>query len=264
MQFVFRSVLTAVFLAMASVADAGPFEDGEAAYQRHDYTTALQVWRALADQGDALAQNALGVLYAQGQGVTQDYAEAVKWYSKAADQELAIAQCNLADMYRQGQGVTQDYAEAASWYELAAKQGHARAEYRLGLMYSQGQGVPKDDARAMRWFRLAADQGNADAQAKLAPAPPQATPNHSTNQPSDRPSLGCARTGVPGLSFRHLEYMTEIISMMNCGQPFNRYTVDDFMCDPMFKGLSWHQARMVARMTSIAKCGQLPVNSMPD
>jgi TPR repeat protein len=110
MQFVFRSVLTAVFLAMASVADAGPFEDGEAAYQRHDYTTALQVWRALADQGDALAQNALGVLYAQGQGVTQDYAEAVKWYSKAADQELAIAQCNLADMYRQGQGVTQDYA----------------------------------------------------------------------------------------------------------------------------------------------------------
>jgi TPR repeat protein len=83
-QLAFQSVLAAAFLLIASVADAGPFEDGEAAYQRHDYTTALQVWRPLADQGDPLGQNALGVLYSQGQGVTQDYAEAVKWYRKPA------------------------------------------------------------------------------------------------------------------------------------------------------------------------------------
>jgi hypothetical protein len=39
-----QSVLVAVFLAAARVAVAGPFEDGQAAYQRHDYAMALQVW----------------------------------------------------------------------------------------------------------------------------------------------------------------------------------------------------------------------------
>ena len=116
MQFVFRSVLTAVFWAMASVADAGPFEDGEAAYQQHDYATALHVWQPLADQGDAKAQNNLGILYAHGQGVTQDYAEAVRWYRKAADQGLGIAQGNLGAMYANGQGVSRDYAEALKWF----------------------------------------------------------------------------------------------------------------------------------------------------
>jgi uncharacterized protein len=60
MRFVFQSVLTAAFLAMASVAVAGPFEDGQAAYDRHDYAAALQVWRPLADDRDAEAQAALG------------------------------------------------------------------------------------------------------------------------------------------------------------------------------------------------------------
>ena len=37
-------------------------------------------WRWDAAQGKSYAQNNLGVMYAQGQGVRQDYAEAVKWY----------------------------------------------------------------------------------------------------------------------------------------------------------------------------------------
>jgi hypothetical protein len=45
MRPVFQSVLSSAFLAMASVADAGQFEDGQAAYDRHDYARALQVWR---------------------------------------------------------------------------------------------------------------------------------------------------------------------------------------------------------------------------
>ena len=377
-------VLASAFLAMASVADAGPFEDGQAAYDRHDYSGALQVWRPLADDGDAKVQNKLGNMYANGQGVAQDYAEAVAWFRKAADQGYANAQANLGSayangngvprdyaealkrlrksadqgffggqyylgaMYEQGRGVAQDYVEAAQWYRLAAdqgypaaqarlgymyaygqgvaqdyaeavawfrkaadqgfadaqfalgymyengqgatrdyaeavrwygaaaKQGNARGEYRLGLMYSQGQGVPKDDAKAMQWFRLAAGQGNADAHAKLPPAPPPATPNPGTNQPSDRSFLDCASTGghgeytrkdylrdATGLTYDQLEYMTEIISMMNCGQSFSRYTLRDFKCDPRFKGLSLVQAGVIARVLSIATCGQLPVNSMP-
>ena len=75
-----------------------------------DYSTALQEWKPLADQGDASAQTNLGVMYKFGQGVLQDYAEAVRWYRLAADQGDARAQLSLGVMYANGWGVLQDKA----------------------------------------------------------------------------------------------------------------------------------------------------------
>lgn len=60
-----------------------------------------------------------------------------------------------------------------------------------------------------------------------------------------------------------LDWVTKILSMMNCGQSFNRYTIDDFMCDPRFKGSSWWDKLRLARNLSVSTCGWLPVNSMP-
>ena len=53
---------------------------------------------------------------------------ALKWFRKAADQGDASAQDNLGVMYSKGQGVTQDYVEVHMWFNLAAAQGndHAR------------------------------------------------------------------------------------------------------------------------------------------
>ena len=72
-----------IMLALAVPADAGPFEDGEAAYERGDFATALKFWRPLAKRGNAGAQKALGVMYDNGYGVPQDSAEAAKWYRLA-------------------------------------------------------------------------------------------------------------------------------------------------------------------------------------
>jgi TPR repeat protein len=106
---------------------AGPYEDGDAAYKRGDYSTALRLWRPLAEQGHAKAQNNLGLIYADGLGVPQNYATAVKWYRKAAEQGHAIAQSNLGVMYRDGEGVSRDYVEAHKWFSLAATR-----EYKMG------------------------------------------------------------------------------------------------------------------------------------
>jgi TPR repeat protein len=78
-------------LALFGVAMAGPLEDAQAADQKGDYATELQILRPLAEQGNALAQLGLGVMYANGQGVPQDYGQAVVWYRKAADQGDADA-----------------------------------------------------------------------------------------------------------------------------------------------------------------------------
>ena len=78
------------------------FKDGWTAYNINDYDTAFKLWRPLAEQGSADAQNDLGLLYANGYGVAQDDKQAAYWYRKSAEQGNANAQSNLAFMYEKG------------------------------------------------------------------------------------------------------------------------------------------------------------------
>ncbi len=106
-------------LGLTAPAWAG-WVEALAAYQRGDYATALRELRPLAEQGDAGAQNQLGIMYSNGKSVPQDYAKALQWWRKAAGQGFARAQFNLGYMYDKGYGVPQDYAQAHMWYNLAA------------------------------------------------------------------------------------------------------------------------------------------------
>ena len=155
------TALAALLLALglSGAANAGPFEDALASYNRGDHATAFRLWRPLAVQGDADAQFNLGIMYDTGQGVTQNYAEAVKWYRLAAVQGNVKAQNNLGFMYANGQGVTQNHAEAVKWYRLAADQGNARAQSNLGFMYAKGEGVLQNHVQAHKWFNLAGAGG---------------------------------------------------------------------------------------------------------
>lgn len=123
MQRTIRRIALAAALAMALAsalpATAQTFEEALAAYERGDYDAAYRGFRSLAEQGDAIAQNNLGVMYGTGEGVPQDYAEAVKWYRRAAEQGDANAQGNLGFMYVNGRGVPQDYVRAHMWSNLA-------------------------------------------------------------------------------------------------------------------------------------------------
>src|SRR5215813_1523849 len=92
-------IVVGVMLSIAQVASAGPFEDGLSAYQRGDFATALKLWRPLAEQGNAQAQNQVGDMYYDAKGVAQDYKEAVRWYRLAAEQGDAEGQKNLGVTY---------------------------------------------------------------------------------------------------------------------------------------------------------------------
>jgi uncharacterized protein len=149
------------------VVRAEPFMDAVDAYLRGDYATTLRIYRPLAEQGDASAQFSLGIMYANGQGVTQDYKEAVKWYRRSAEQDFAMAQSSLGAMYANGQGVIQDYKEALKWYRRSTEQGYAEAQYNLGVLYANGRGVTQNYREAVKWFRLAAKQEYTHAQYNL-------------------------------------------------------------------------------------------------
>jgi TPR repeat protein len=107
-------------------------------------------------------------MYAGGQGVRRDEAQAADWYRRAAEQGDASAQNNLGVMLANGQGVPQDDEQAVYWYRLAAEQGHALAQYNLGGMYNSGRGVARDTVRSYMWMLLAADAGDAAASAGKA------------------------------------------------------------------------------------------------
>ena len=77
-------LMVALVVGLAAPAWAG-WDEGVAAYDRGDYETALREFRPLAEQGNARAQNRLGLMYDWGSGVPRDRAEAAKWYRKAAE-----------------------------------------------------------------------------------------------------------------------------------------------------------------------------------
>ena len=58
-------------------------------------------------------------MYNLGKGVTQDYKTAIKWYRLAAEQGFAMAQNNLGLMYALGQDVPQNYVFAHMWLNIA-------------------------------------------------------------------------------------------------------------------------------------------------
>ena len=124
LRFITVLVLSIVCLPSPAWAD---FETGMDAYNRGDYATVLNELRPLAEQGDAVAQNNLGAVYYNGQGVPQDYVQARQWFEKAVAQGDANAQFNLGVLYYKGQGVLHDYIQAHMWSSLAAANGNKKA-----------------------------------------------------------------------------------------------------------------------------------------
>lgn len=152
-----RGLAGALVLAAALVAPAGagPLDEGLDAYRAKEYAKAVDLWRPLADKGDAVAQYRLGLLYAEGKGVEQNDATAFVWMQRAAIQGNADAQYDLGTSYFAGIGVEKSETEAARWFQRAANQGVVFAQLNLGLLYAAGNGVPQDNIEAFKWLQIA-------------------------------------------------------------------------------------------------------------
>jgi TPR repeat protein len=116
-------LILAVQILGSAGAVAGPWEDGMAAYNRGDYVPAIQVFRAMALQGNVKAQAALGVMYRRGQGVSRNPARAFVWFSRAAAQGDAKAKAELHEVAQ-----TMTAEEISQAREMA--QGCEASDYR--------------------------------------------------------------------------------------------------------------------------------------
>jgi len=157
-------------------------------------------YRAMAENGDNLAQYNLGICYREGYGISVDYQKAIEWFMKSADSGnvealAAIGSCyssggpnllrnmekafeywqkgyekgdpdcahNMGFNYEMGNGVTKDIAKAVSYYQVAAEKGVAMSQYNLGICFYAGNGVTQNQEKALYWWKKAAAQGHKEA-----------------------------------------------------------------------------------------------------
>ncbi len=163
----FRRWTFLLALLFTGNAAAGALDDGLNAYQAGNYRQAFELWKPLAEAGDADAEYNIGLLYMNGLGVKKNSRYARQLFMAAAEQGQADAQYNLGLMYYQGNTVFRSNKDAFTWWSKAAAQNHAPAQYNLGILYAYGMWVGQDLVKALELWRAAADQGNKDATAAL-------------------------------------------------------------------------------------------------
>jgi hypothetical protein len=94
-----------------------------------------------------------------------NFPEALKWFRKSAEQGNPDAQNELGRMYEEGEGVTQNYALAAKWYRMAAEHvpdlgGAGQGRNNLEMLYLDGHGVPQDYVQGYMWFKVFGVESN--------------------------------------------------------------------------------------------------------
>ncbi len=117
-----------------------------------------------AEQGNAVAQYNVAMMYANGEAVNVDYQQAAYWFGKSASQGLPAAQYRLGEMYYFGRGgLESDINKALNLFEKASLNGDADAQVNVAMMLATGDGVALDTARALHWLVLAIEGGHAAA-----------------------------------------------------------------------------------------------------
>jgi S1-C subfamily serine protease len=174
----------AMLLGTAAFPAAGvdAFRNGWTAYERGDYTQALDAWLPLARQGHVSAQINLAVMYDHGIGVPQDVERALSWYQAAAREDSAIAQYNLGLFLADRKMLTANDEDGLYWLFKAAAKNYADAQYQLGLMYAEGAAGEAKIAQAPDWLYEAGVNylagGDADGALAAAAALRQISPTH--------------------------------------------------------------------------------------
>jgi hypothetical protein len=122
---------------------------------------AVSYYTKASDLNHSKAQKRLGDIYYSGaEGIPIDHGKALQYYFSSALQGNADAQNNLGIMHEEGIGVEQSDEEAVRWYSDAAQQCHMDACFNLALMYEEGKGVERSAMEAMDLYRVAADKGH--------------------------------------------------------------------------------------------------------
>ncbi len=140
--FIFSTIITSVFLT--GCTDSITEKNLNAELEREALYGNINSQKQIADQ------------IADKEYKAGDYAKAAVYYEKAISEGDAAAQNCLGVMYAKGQGVKRDLNKAFSFFTSSAIKGWSEAKFNLGIAYKYGKGTRKDTRLAKKWFEQAA------------------------------------------------------------------------------------------------------------
>lgn len=125
-----------------------------------DVASAVQLFERGAEDGSALSQNRLGLLYLQGELVLQDYERAGELLCGAAEEKEVNALFNCALLQLEGRGVEQSNESAIEKLKMAADKEHVGAMNLLAQAYLSGELVEKNVDSGVSLLQKTASFGN--------------------------------------------------------------------------------------------------------
>ena len=147
--------------ACSGKGSGSALKGAEAAYRQGDFKTALEVFQAMAEKGNARAQFFLSQMYLSGSGVPRDYAQALKWASASAEQKNSDGQFTLGEIYESGKGVPADLVQAHMWYSLSATSGDEQAirkKAELEIKRMSGPQIEESKQMELKWTEAHKDR----------------------------------------------------------------------------------------------------------
>lgn len=158
------TVLCLALAACASPAKPRPsFDEGVRAYDAGDYTTALQIWSALAEDYDLAAMRNLGLLFENGLGVPKNDGIAAQHYRDAAENGLVSAQLSLARLHANPSSDQHNPRFAYEWFVQAAISGSDLGAFQAARMMYFGEGTQVNQETALNVIRDLAENGLSQA-----------------------------------------------------------------------------------------------------
>lgn len=109
---------------------------------------AFHFYSLAADMGDSDAECTLAVYYKCGIGVEEDINEAYKWALSAAKKEHAEAQDLLGRIFEEENGIGPSPTKAFYWYKRSAENGSIHGMFDLYWYYRSGDGTAENDVAA--------------------------------------------------------------------------------------------------------------------
>ena len=143
------------------------------AFNGKKYATALKLYQAEAENGNALAMFRLGVIYEERLVQSMwfaDKAKAFRYYRMAAERDMAEAMFKVGEFYENGMGgVRTSNENALKWYIRGAAVNHLPCQLKRAAFYEEGKGgLERDQEMALKLYLQSALKGDACSQFRAA------------------------------------------------------------------------------------------------
>jgi len=133
------------------------------AFHKNEHTKAFSLYSECANEGNAKAINAVGVLKQHGWGTEKDEKGSIEWFEKAYSLGYEKAGYNLVQVYICGLGTDVCFEKALPYLRSMANQGNVWANAKLGYFYYKGLAVEQSYENAIKYFLIGAEGNDRNA-----------------------------------------------------------------------------------------------------